>query len=45
MITFRHFYRHAYSFQLNWNKMKPLVDNVHSVWEKVKMSLNSLLNN
>lgn len=43
--TFRHFYRHAYSFQLNWNKMKPLVDNVHSVWEKVKMSLNSLLNN
>ncbi len=26
--TFRHFYRHAYSFQLNWEKMKPLVDNV-----------------
>lgn len=30
--TFRHFYRHAYSFQLNWEKMKPLIENIHLVW-------------
>ena len=39
--TFRHFYRHAYSFQLNWEKMRPLVDNLHSVWKEVKQSLKS----
>lgn len=40
--TFRHFYRHAYSFQLNWEKMKPLVENVFSVWDDVKYSLKNL---
>lgn len=34
--TFRHFYRPAYSFQLNWEKMKPLVDNVNGVWQETK---------
>ncbi len=37
--TFRHFYRHAYSFQLNWEKMKPLVENIRDVWEETKKSL------
>lgn len=41
--TFRHFYRHAYSFQLNWEKMKPLIDNIDYVWDEVKLSLNSFL--
>ena len=40
--TFRHFYRHAYSFQLNWRKMKPLVENVINVWEIVKDNLKKL---
>lgn len=42
--TFRHFYRHAYSFQLNWEKMKPLTYNVHSIWKEVKQSLEKKLN-
>lgn len=37
--TFRHFYRHAYSFQLNWEKMKPLVENLDTVWDNVKSEL------
>lgn len=37
--TFRHFYRHAYSFQLNWEKMQPLVSDVKDTWENVKSSL------
>ena len=41
--TFRHFYRHAYSFQLNWEKMKPLIDIVHSVWQEVKQSLENFI--
>lgn len=41
--TFRHFYRHAYSFQLNWNKMKPLIDNLFTVWNTLKLSLNNII--
>lgn len=41
--TFRHFYRHTYSFQLNWEKMKPLVDSIHSTWKEVKQSLENFI--
>ena len=37
--TFRHFYRHAYSFQLNWDKMEPLITNIFKVWKEVKETL------
>ena len=42
--TFRHFYRHTYSFQLDWDKMKNLVDNIHIVWEEVKQVLKDFIN-
>ena len=42
--TFRHFYRHAYSFQLNWEKMNPLIDNLHMVWNEVKLNLENFIN-
>lgn len=42
--TFRHFYRHAYSFQLNWEKMKPLVENINSIWEETKNRLYIFIN-
>lgn len=41
--TFRHFYRHAYSFQLNWKKMQPLVDNIFIVWKEIKQSLENFI--
>ncbi len=41
--TFRHFYRHAYSFQLNWEKMKPLIDDIHIVWKEVKQNLENFI--
>ena len=42
--TFRHFYRHAYSFQLNWEKMNPLIDNLHMVWNEVRLNLENFIN-
>lgn len=35
-LAFRHFYRHAYSFQLDWEKMEPLVKNIFIIWKKAK---------
>ena len=41
--TFRHFYRHAYSFQLNWDKMKPLVEDIHGIWKETKQRLEKFI--
>lgn len=37
--TFRHFFRHAYSFQLDWAKLEPLVENLFDVWQEAKECL------
>ncbi len=41
--TFRHFYRHAYSFQLKWEKMRPLINNIHIIWKEVKQNLENFI--
>lgn len=41
--TFRHFYRHTYSFQLNWAKMEPLVNNLYYIWTKIKLDLEKFI--
>jgi hypothetical protein len=38
-LGFRHFYRHSYSFFLDWNELKPLIVNLNSVWIEIRESL------
>lgn len=38
-LAFRHFYRHAYSFKLDWRQLKPLVKGLDVVWGQVKEDL------
>ena len=35
-MKFRHFFRHAYSFMLDWVRLKPLVNELISTWDTVK---------
>lgn len=35
-MTFRHFFRHSYDFQLKWELLKPLFFNMESTWNVVK---------
>lgn len=42
-LSFRHFVRHSYGFQIVWDKMKPLIVNIEAVWEKVKIDLTEFL--
>jgi hypothetical protein len=35
-MGYRHMYRHAYSFEIKWSKMKHLVDDMYNVWDEVK---------
>jgi hypothetical protein len=38
-LTFRHFFRHSYSFHLEWEELKKLVKPIHSVWKKFKSEI------
>lgn len=40
-LSFRHFYRHSYSFMLEWNQMAPLVQALPEVWGEVHVRLRS----
>jgi hypothetical protein len=42
-LNFRHFFRHAYTMQLEWGKMKTLVDNVKTVFDGFKVEIMSFL--
>ena len=43
-LKFRHFVRHAYGFQLDWERMENLVNGLYVFWDSVKENLNSFLN-
>jgi len=38
-MKFRHVFRHGYSFQLKWEKMKSLAVNLFDTWDNVKEQL------
>jgi len=42
-MQFRHFFRHAYNFQMNWKKMEHLAFGIVSIWEQVKIEVVSSL--
>jgi hypothetical protein len=42
-LSFRHFYRHSYSFLLEEEKMEKLVCNMRHVWTKVRAEIGSFL--
>ena len=35
-MKFRHFFRHAYTFMLDWERLQPLVNELNSTWCNVK---------
>lgn len=44
-LAFRHFFRHAYGFQMDWDKMKHLTSNLPEIWESVKKDLEKFIIN
>ena len=39
-LSFRHVFRHAYSFELKWKKMAPLVSQCENTCEQLQVELN-----
>lgn len=42
-LGFRHFYRHSYSFFLDWDEMEKLVMPLTEVWEQTKAEIDLFL--
>lgn len=42
-LAFRHFYRHAYSYFLDWDELKPLVVSLGEVWRTTQKGLYRFL--
>lgn len=43
-LGFRHFYRHSYSFFLDWNELETLIDQLPEAWRHTKEDLQRFLN-
>jgi hypothetical protein len=42
-LKFRHFIRHAYGFQLEWERMEDLAKELDSIWIKVKEDITTFI--
>lgn len=43
-MGFRHFYRHSYSFSLEWEELEKLIVPVEDIWQQIKDELEIFLN-
>jgi len=44
-MKFRHFFRHAYSFMLDWERLQPLVDELEMTWNVTRDELVAFCDN
>jgi hypothetical protein len=44
-LKFRHFIRHSYGFQLEWERMEDLIKGIDSVWKLIKEDINIFIEN
>jgi len=38
-LGFRHFFRHSYTFEIDWQKLQPLVDDVENVFRRFRQDV------
>lgn len=43
-LGFRHFFIHGYSFMLEWENLKSLVENIDSIWKETKLQIKEFIN-
>jgi hypothetical protein len=44
-LKFRHFVRHSYGFQLEWERMEDLINEINIFWEIIKKDINNFIEN
>ena len=44
-LTFRHFIRHSYGYQIKWQRLKPLINGVEEFWKLIEDDIKIFLRN
>jgi hypothetical protein len=44
-LLFRHFIRHSYSSELDWNEMGPLIKEIEDIWKMIKNDFEDFIKN
>ena len=44
-LSFRHFFRHSYSYHLDWPQMKSLVNEIDATWDGMKVAIRACIAN
>jgi len=44
-LKFRHFVRHSYGFQLEWERMEDLTNGINILWEAIKKDIYVFIEN
>jgi len=44
-LSFRHFFRHSYGYEVDWERLKPLINGVRELWEALKKDINGFIDN
>jgi hypothetical protein len=42
-LSFRHFIRHSYGYQIDWKRLKPLISGVKILWELIEKDINDFV--
>jgi hypothetical protein len=42
-LSFRHFIRHSYGFDIDWKRMKPLINGAEELWRVVEKDINQFI--
>ena len=44
-LSFRHYFRHSYGYEIDWNRLKPLINGVEELWKELKEDINIFIEN
>jgi hypothetical protein len=39
-LSFRHYFRHSYGYEIDWKRLKPLINYVEELWKKIEEDIN-----
>ena len=44
-LSFRHYFRHSYGYEIDWNRLKPLINGVEESWKALKEDIYTFIKN
>ena len=44
-LSFRHYFRHSYGYEIEWERLKPLINSVEALWELIEEDIKLFIKN